>query len=584
MLEIRPLKLADFRRLHSSYDRLVSGKHFIDLYWLGLKHLSLRWFFAQGGLFGSTFPLIRAILKKVYYKAVSFSVIAVVEGDLVGHCFVILRNRQPDGSYVAEYGIWISEKNRGTGLGLKLTQDIIDVVAKDGTISRIRLYVWENNSVAINLYKKIGFVQCGVLKQDKFVDGEKFDSIEMYLPINIGTNKKKSALFIANGIDEVSPGVAGGETRFIEVAKGWFSRGLLIHLMSSKGGYKLCSDFGLDVTPHYIRHIKSSGRFSFLYKSFYSMFLPRSLVRNNIEIAYSTNEQLYDVLPGLLLKIIRGKFLKWVVVVHWLPPYKWWGRKQSTFTNSFLFLVSERISLYTACLFADRILAVSDSTRNQIKNDFFARFFISKVGAVKCGVNFSEMKKVSDGVTKKIYEAVFLKRLQAVKGIFDLIDIWEIVVKELPDAKLAVIGAGIDGEEAKRRVLERGLDKNILFKGAIYDFETKVKELASAKLFLLPTYEENWAIAIGEAMAAGLPVFAYSLPELDAVWGDNYCGIPLGNKLDFAKKVISVLKNQQILEDMKSKALIFVKDYDWDLISGEELGLVEGNIDEKLPH
>ena len=269
--------------------------------------------------------------------------------------------------------------------------------------------------------------------------------------------------------------------------------------------------------------------------------------------------------------------------MHWLPPYKWWGRKQSTFTNSFLFLVSERISLYIACLFADRILAVSDSTRDQIKNDFFAKFFIKKVGAVKCGVNFSDMKKVSDRVEEKIYDAVFLKRLQAVKGVFDLIDIWEMVIKELPDAKLVVIGAGIDGEEARKRVLDRGLDKNIIFRGAIYDFETKVRELASAKLFLLPTYEENWAIAIGEAMAAGIPVFAYSLPELDAVWGDNYCGIKLGDKVSFADKVISALKNQQILDNMKSKALNFVRGYDWDLISAEELDLVKGNSDEKLP-
>ena len=583
MLEIRPLKLTDFHRLHSSYDKLGSGKHFIDLYWLGLKHISLKWLLAQGGLFGSTSPLIRAILSRIYYKSVSFSVIAIEDGKILGHCFAILRDKQPDGSFIAEYGIWVSEESRGKGLGLKLTQKIIEIASSYGAISGIRLYVWENNPGAIELYKKNGFKQHKVIKQDKSFGDKRFDTIEMYLPIVFGTDKKKTALFIANGIDENNPGVAGGETRFIEIAKGWSSRGLIIHLLSSKGGYKLCSDFNLKVVPHYIRPTTSSGRSDFLYKSFYSMFLPKSLTGSKIDIVYSTNEQIYDMLPGFLLKIKRGKSLKWAVVVHWLPPYKWWGRKQSTFTNSFLFLVSERISLYIACLFADRILAVSDSTRDQIKNDFFAKFFIKKVGAVKCGVNFSDMKKVSDRVEEKKYDAVFLKRLQAVKGIFDLIDIWEMVSKKLPDAKLVVIGAGIDGEEARKRVLDRGLDKNIIFRGAIYDFETKVRELASAKLFLLPTYEENWAIAIGEAMAAGIPVFAYSLPELDAVWGDNYCGIKLGDKVSFADKVISALKNQQILDNMKSKALNFVRGYDWDLISAEELDLVKGNSDEKLP-
>ena len=581
MLEIRPLKLTDFYRLHSSYDDLGSGKHFIDLYWLGLRHMSLKWLLAQGGLFGSTTPLIRGILRRIYYRSVSFSVVAVDEGKILGHCFAILRDRKQDGSFIVEYGIWVSEKSRGLGIGLKLTKKIIEVVTSYGAISGIRLYVWENNVGAIDLYRKIGFTQSKVIKQDKSIGDEKFDTVEMYLPIIFESDRRKSALFIANGIDEDSPGVAGGETRFIEIAKGWFSRGLTMHLLSSKGGYKLCSDFGLSVVPHYIKSITRSGRFSFLSKSFYSMFLPKSLTGSRIDIVYSTNEQLYDVLPGLLLKIKKGNSLKWAVVVHWLPPYKWWGRKQSTFTNSFLFLVSERISLYIACLFADRILAVSESTKNQIENDFFAKFFVKKVGAVKCGVNFSDMKKVSDRVEKKIYDAVFLKRLQAVKGIFDLIDIWEMVVKELPGAKLVVIGAGIDGEEAKRRVLERGLDKNVIFKGAIYDFDTKVKELASAKIFMLPTYEENWAIAIGEAMAAGVPVFAYALPELDAVWGSNYCGIQLGDKVNFANKVISALKDQQLLDSMKLKALNFVEGYDWDLISAEELELVKRDVDEK---
>ncbi len=122
MLEIRPLKLADFYRLHSSYDKLGSGKYFIDLYWLGLKHTSLKWLLAQGGLFGSIFPLIRATLRRVYYRSVSFSVVAAEDGKILGHCFAILRDKQPDGSFIAEYGIWVSEESRGMGLGLKLTQ------------------------------------------------------------------------------------------------------------------------------------------------------------------------------------------------------------------------------------------------------------------------------------------------------------------------------------------------------------------------------------------------------------------------------------------------------------------------------
>ena len=134
---------------------------------------------------------------------------------------------------------------------------------------------------------------------------------------------------------------------------------------------------------------------------------------------------------------------------------------------------------------------------------------MAKVHTVECGVNFTEIREISETVSDKHYDAVFMKRIQAVKGIFDIIDIWKMVLKERPNAKLVVIGEGIDGEKARRIVKEENLSNNIIFSGMVLDTIEKFQLLASSKLFVLPTYEENWAIVIGEAMAAGIPVITY---------------------------------------------------------------------------
>lgn len=568
---VRKLKLSDFFKLHKSYDSLGSRKYFIDLYWLGFERLSIKWFGAQILLFGSTIPLFRKFLYLIFPYGVFLSIVATIDDEIVGHDFLIYRKKLKDGDYMVEHGIWVTEKSRGMGIGKNIMRTAFDFASEEGNVTEIMLWVWANNDRALNMYKSFDLHTTKILKGDKEYNGEKFDAIQMVTDIKKKDEKK--ALFIATGIDAKNPGITGGETRFIEVAKGWRNAGYDIHLLSTKGGPHVCSQFSLDVTLH-DTGLDSSGRKGFLVRFLHSFSLPKTLKSFKKGIVYSSNEQLYDVLPGLILKIRSFKRIKWAVVTHWLPPYKWWTRKESTFLNSLLFLISERISLYIACLFADKILAVSSSTKKQIERDFFAKYFIKKVKAVECGVNYSEIREISKKVITKKYDAVFMKRIQSVKGAFDLIDIWKKVVDKLPKAHLLVIGTGIDIKEVKEKVRRYKLVKNITFAGPVFEFDKKVKKLSQAKLFVLPSYEENWAIVIGESMACGVPVLAYGLKELKNVWKKSFLPIPVGDTNYFGDCIISLLKDDKKRQELSDRGLFFVKRYDWDSISKKELGII----------
>ena len=386
---------------------------------------------------------------------------------------------------------------------------------------------------------------------------------------------EKKVLFIANSIVGKSPGLSGGESRFIELGKYWQKMGYEIHLQSSEGGKVLCEKMGLKVILHKITSTDQESRAE-MYRRMITLFidLPKIIREFKSGIVYSTSEQVYDALPGFFLKLFYGKNIKWASAVHWLPPVLFWQRKSSKWYNSLFFMISERLGLILAYLLADSLFPVSAATYNDMYKSHFRG---GKIKTVKCGVNLSEIESLIDKGQEKIYDAVFLKRIQAVKGIFDLIDIWEIVVKKLPQEKLIIIGNGIDEVEAKKLVTEKKLDENIKFLGAIYDLKEKYNYLAQSKLFLLPSYEENWAIVVGEALACGTPVMVYRLKKLEEVWKDSITYINISNKEAFAEKIVDFLTNNSEYEERSRQGIEYVKQYDWAQIAFEEMDFILKN-------
>ncbi len=379
-------------------------------------------------------------------------------------------------------------------------------------------------------------------------------------------------LLIANGIVDSKGGVSGGEMRLIEIARHWVRAGYDVHMMSGPGGVDLCSRLDLAVTPHVVGGVTAHSRWSFAARTVFSCFrLPRSLLHLDPDVIVSANEQLYDVLPGAILKVRRPRRTRWAVVVHWLPPWRFWRRGASHWLHTLALLISERASLMLAALLADRALAVSASTARQLQREHFP---MRRVSTVACGVDLATTRALAAAPQALRYDAVFMKRIQAVKGIFDLIDAWALVVAVRPAAKLAIIGGGMDAAAAQQRVRVRGLEDNIDFLGAIFDAAEKFRLVSASRLFVLPSHEENWAIVIGEAMALGVPVVAYDLPELTEVWGNAFRAVPRGDIRALASEVLALLADEQGRRDLAKRGLDRVSSLDWSVVAKRELAAI----------
>ena len=99
---------------------------------------------------------------------------------------------------------------------------------------------------------------------------------------------------------------------------------------------------------------------------------------------------------------------------------------------------------------------------------------------------------------------LFLGRINFKKGL----DILARAVGRLARKDLHLVIAGPDGgylAETRRFVAEAGIADRTTFTGMLAG-EEKLAAFADAALFLLPSYSENFGIAVVEAMACGLPV------------------------------------------------------------------------------
>ena len=102
---------------------------------------------------------------------------------------------------------------------------------------------------------------------------------------------------------------------------------------------------------------------------------------------------------------------------------------------------------------------------------------------------------------------LFLGRINFKKGLDLLVQALAQVVRRRRDVHLVVAGPDNDGWGARVRdwLKEAGISDYATFTGMLLG-EEKLAALRDAQMFVLPSYSENFGLAVVEAMACGLPV------------------------------------------------------------------------------
>jgi glycosyltransferase involved in cell wall biosynthesis len=147
--------------------------------------------------------------------------------------------------------------------------------------------------------------------------------------------------------------------------------------------------------------------------------------------------------------------------------------------------------------------------------------------------------------------ALFLSRIDWKKGLDRLIEAW----KWVPDLTLIVAG---NDEEGYRSKLEKLIDRHqvrsrIRFVGPIPDAQ-KWALYASATMFVLPSYSENFGNVVAEAMAMGCPVVITPEVGLSSLVAHTGSGVVSdGAPRAFAQAVCTLLKDPSLRRQMSDR-------------------------------
>ncbi|MCL2648144.1 MAG: glycosyltransferase [Phycisphaerales bacterium] len=166
---------------------------------------------------------------------------------------------------------------------------------------------------------------------------------------------------------------------------------------------------------------------------------------------------------------------------------------------------------------------------------------------------------------------LFLSRVHPKKGLDRLIPAWQCVAEKLPDSLLAIAGTGeLDYlAHINNLIAPNNLQKNILLVGQL-KAEKKWQALVDADLFVLPSHQEGFSMAITEALAASCPVIATKECNFDELASPPPCGIIIenGDMSTFTAAAIELLSNPAKRAQFAAAARALVQArYTWEKIA-----------------
>jgi glycosyltransferase involved in cell wall biosynthesis len=201
---------------------------------------------------------------------------------------------------------------------------------------------------------------------------------------------------------------------------------------------------------------------------------------------------------------------------------------------------------------ADTVICVSRDTADEI----ITRYGVSarKVCVVENPVRIDDLPALKD-IQKTKDTILFVGRLEPRKGILMLLEAFEIVRKDMPSAKLRLIGLNLLGKKLDAVIQSRGLTDAVTTLGYVHN-PYRMREMAQATMLVVPSTLEGFGLVAAEAMVLGTVVVASDAPGLRTIVSDGKTGLTfrVGDAASCAKQILKILRDPAFRQSLEGSA------------------------------
>ncbi len=264
------------------------------------------------------------------------------------------------------------------------------------------------------------------------------------------------------------------------------------------------------------------------------------LKRENIKIIHS------HMYRANIPSILAGKLTNVPVIIPQVHNIEEWKSKREFILERLLYPLSSKI------------VTVSDAVKKfEIKN---TNITPNKFFTIYNGVDLEKYKSLESekqrlrkefGIKGKVIGMI--ARLYPQKGHIYLLTAAKEILKEMPEVKFLIIGAGPLDTYLEHKTKELGIYKNFIFTSGVKEV---LKYYGLIDISVLSSEIEGFSNVILESMAYGIPVVATRVggnPEA-IIDGETGFLVNYGNSSELAKKITTLLKDEKLHGEMGRKA------------------------------
>lgn len=302
------------------------------------------------------------------------------------------------------------------------------------------------------------------------------------------------------------------------------------------------------ITPTGFRYIDDVFKFSFV-------ILRKLLRENNFNIYEANHCPMFPLWSTFFATKIKNKPVSGTFHECWHDDWLRWSPNKAI---AYAGKICEKITT----VLPDILITPTHFVKERLFE--LLRVPDHKIRVISNGVDL----KSFDGteVQKEWGKVIYVGRLNPHKRVDVLLHAYKRIKEETPSVSLEIIGEG--PERPTLELLSEKLKlKDVEFLGAVNE-STKIKELKSAWINVIPSQREGQSIALLEAMAAGTPCIATEANGCNAVSEvimDQVNGMLIDLSVDSVYKGINLLlEDEKTWRRLRTGGLSYVKDFDWD--------------------